>query len=403
MGQIITYGERGILNAIVNYLMASGDNNESIERSRNFFANIRWAHGGKHEWLNSLQNVDVIVEVGLHQFGDPDLIFICTDRDRTHRYIILEAKIAPYETRAKSNSDGMVYGYNSSINGQLALKYRFVQALSQWTDKEHRIEEPAELFEAYQKTLNDQNKGPRRLKKSSILDRILKPVGLTKVNPENCFFIALTIDKAPGPFETVKQQFLPCILNYEGKSIWETVKQRFGWLGYELFPEGLKNDTAYQTAFNNTVKKRIDKKENTCSENYPVFHTENLRNLPELQPAMAKLAALCQAIFPPRDFVIHNGSYSIKHNNITVIKLATNRKDREHIYLGISAQIPELYKLYKSLPISNKFNSPFSLNTRGESYFFDGIAILPDNLDDLLPELEELFKAIYEYLQEDEY
>lgn len=36
MGQIITYGERGILNAIVNYLMASGDNNESIERSRNF-------------------------------------------------------------------------------------------------------------------------------------------------------------------------------------------------------------------------------------------------------------------------------------------------------------------------------------------------------------------------------
>lgn len=259
-----------------------------------------------------MQNVDVIVEVGLHQFGDPDLIFICTDRDRTHRYIILEAKIVPYETSAKSNSDGMVYGYNSSINGQLALKYRFVQALSQWTGKERRIEEPAELFEAYQKTLNDPNKGPRRLAKS------------------------LSIDKKDIDFE-----------------------------------------------------------------NYPVIHTENLRNLPELQPAMAKLAALCQAIFPPRDFVIHNGSYSIKHNNITVIKLATNRKDREHIYLGISAQIPELYK---SLPISNKFNSPFSLNTGGESYPFDGIAILPDNLDDLLPELEELFKVIYyEYLQEDEY
>lgn len=227
----------------------------------------------------------------------------------------------------------------------------------------------------------------------------MKPVGLTNVNPENCFFVALTVDKAPGPFETVKQQFLPCILNYEGKSIWEAIKQRFGWLGYDLFPDSLKNYPSYQKAFNNTVYKSIDKKD-IDFENYPVIHTENLRNLPELQPAMAKLAALCQAIFPPRDFVIHNGSYSIKHNNITVIKLATNRKDREHIYLGISAQIPELYK---SLPISNKFNSPFSLNTGGESYPFDGIAVLPDNLDDLLPELEELFKVIYEYLQEDEY
>jgi hypothetical protein len=113
----------------------------------NFFLLYKWCGNNQEiDWISHLQNVDIIVEVGLGQFGDPDLIFVCSLDDNTKKHIFFEAKVVPYDISAIANSEGMrTAGFNSSINGQLSLKYRFVQALKQWNGKTSIIEQKNSL------------------------------------------------------------------------------------------------------------------------------------------------------------------------------------------------------------------------------------------------------------------
>src|SRR5207302_5688722 len=116
-------------------------------------------------WLEEFSNAYLIVEVGLADFGDPDLLIVCRTGSGVSHLVFLEAKAQSYTDSMQQTSRlhtakwGMEQdGFNSSINGQLTLKYRFANALSLWDGRAGAISESRLLFEAYQARLNDSPK-----------------------------------------------------------------------------------------------------------------------------------------------------------------------------------------------------------------------------------------------------
>jgi hypothetical protein len=203
--------------------------------------------------------------------------------------------------------------------------------------------------------------------------------------------VALTNDKEPGPFGTVSKEYLPCILDNNGNNIWENVCNQFGWIGFDILPEGLQKDECYSKAFESTVCKFTDI-EGISMEGRPDLKTTKLEDLPdELQTGINKVAASCQEIFTKEYVRRLTGSYSITLNNKTVIKIAPKKKDDETVYIGITPQFRHVYENY---PIAQEFNFPFSIMKQP----FDGMTIHYSEIEKRLPEIEEVFEAIYEEL-----
>ena len=115
--EVIWYGERGIVNSIVDGLKRGG-----LEIIQTFLGSVLWANGAAQDWIKDVKSVQLMVEVGLGQFGDPDLIIVCNTGENVPHVIFLEAKITSYARSAELDS-------SSKINRQLTLKYRFVQSV----------------------------------------------------------------------------------------------------------------------------------------------------------------------------------------------------------------------------------------------------------------------------------
>lgn len=211
---------------------------------------------------SDVSHAHLIVEVGLADFGDPDLLIICRTRSGMIHLVFLEAKAQSYTDSMQQTSPlraakwGMEQdGFNSSINGQLTLKYRFANALSLWDGRAASISESRSLFEAYQVRLNDSpKKSPgRRLAKPSILG-IFERLGLARLPEANCHYIALTWDCESKVFfnsPDVSSDYLPVFLGGAGEERFSTMLDRIGWIGYKQLEESLSlsNVTEYKAAF----------------------------------------------------------------------------------------------------------------------------------------------------------
>jgi len=150
---VLWYGERGIINALVAHISASGDFVGSV---RNLLTATCWGNGKRPSWIEDFSDAHLIVEVGLADFGDPDLLIICRTGSGIIHLVFLEAKAQSYTDSMQQTSPlsaarwGMEQdGFNSSINGQLTLKYRFANALSLWDGCTAAISESRSMFEAY--------------------------------------------------------------------------------------------------------------------------------------------------------------------------------------------------------------------------------------------------------------
>lgn len=240
--RIVRYGERGVVESIVLGI---------IEKSgtKQFLKAIRWSNSSKPEWIDDVQNTTWIVEIGLGQFGDPDLILVCRTREGNTYYLFVEAKVNRYVDSSLPNSGGMIRGFNSRINGQLSLKYRFCKALEVWDGDIYRIVEPPELFEAYKKALKDTMKMPRRLSKHSILRYVLKQNDFHQATIDNCYFVALTWDREPGPFKdtSLDPDLLPLFLSKAGINQWSVLKKNVGWIGYGVIHRELDLPADFQS------------------------------------------------------------------------------------------------------------------------------------------------------------
>jgi hypothetical protein len=116
-------------------------------------------------------------------------------------------------------------GFNSSINGQLSLKYRFARALSRWDGEHPAIIEDEVTYLAYRSRLNDSlSKSPgRTLVKENILLGIFKRLGLNGLAEENCCFVALTWDTRANVFfqsKGVPSDCLPVFLDSAGADVY---------------------------------------------------------------------------------------------------------------------------------------------------------------------------------------
>jgi hypothetical protein len=227
--EVIWYGERGVVNALLTSLT-------SKNQMRSFLNLIEWADEEKitDDYLD-VENSKTIVELGLNDFGDPDIILVTKNEEDEKKFFFIEAKTGSYNENTASNQYGMVQGYNSKINGQISLKYRFVKALENWDGKTTEITESQRIYEVYTKILDDYCQNPRTLKHKTIIEHILIPNGFAEANLENSFFIALTSENPEyNPFlDADNIENLPVFLDENSDNLWERLKGHVGLIKLE--------------------------------------------------------------------------------------------------------------------------------------------------------------------------
>lgn len=235
--QAIWYGERGVLNSLVGHIVR----NNNIEDVQAVLGSISWNNEGDHDWVNHIKYVDFLVEIGLSEFGNPDLVIACRTRNHGTHLVFVEAKRGRYISAAASNRVGMRdRAYNSSINGQLSLRYRFSRAIQEGCHN-GQIQEPMGLYLAYAEAeIADASKAPRKLKNGWILRTLDQIANGTRIISEHCHFVALTSDVRPFWEEPlVAEDVLPVLLDEHGATTWEQTRPRLGWLGYNQLQQAL--------------------------------------------------------------------------------------------------------------------------------------------------------------------
>ena len=371
--QVFWYGERGIMNAIITHLSRSGDATLGV---KSLLSAVLWASGQIPPWVDTIENVTLVVEVGLADFGDPDLVIVCRTSTGT-RVVFIEAKAGSYIDSMQSTSPsvgarwGMTQiGFNSSINGQLSLKYRFAKALSQWDGTTPVISESPAVFGAYRSQLNDSEaKAPgRTLAKRSILNRILKPLRLHGISEENCCYVALTWDVTSNAFyrsTEVPVDCLPVFLNEGAVDTFRDATSRVGWIGYAHLNEalGLLNSSEYVTAFSTM----LDDPEPPAS-----YYAENRKGRwATFPPHIVKLASEIADEFAGRA-QRWEGSYSLlDENKQTVAKIIPNDAS---VFVGIRTGYPA------ATPVQHWASSSGGIITRKvRNVRFDGVNVLDKN------------------------
>jgi hypothetical protein len=322
------YGERGIVNALLGHIQRSSS---PIESFRTFVRGIRWADGGDGSgWTNMITNVVILVEVGLADFGNPDLTMIMVADGQTH-CLFVEAKIGPYILAMRPNNVGMLEpGFNSGINGQLSLKYRFARALEGSPRDAENVTESPDMLKAYQKRVRDPRQLPRRLAKPEIVQHILRPNGLVGLAEEFCHYVALTWDTEARAFfrdaSVVNRDGLPCFLDAHGEDGYSRMRGRVGWLGYQTLEQALVlgEDREYQAAFRTMLATlEPDPKDYAVAESAIAS-----RATPESLALAARLAQM----FAGYKAVEYPGSYSIKDGGQTVAKVIPRQSS---VFVGV--------------------------------------------------------------------
>jgi len=248
MEKIVRYGERGVVDALIHYLV------ENLE-SKKFLHSIRWADSSIKDWTTSIESVSWILEVSLNRmsgFGDPDIMIVCEIQDEAPYFVFIEAKVDKYEKAAGLNSKGMVEGYNSKINGQLSLKYRFCEAVEEWRGK-GRIIETESLFQQYKNRIGENQKNPRRLAKPQVLE-LLKKYRFEELNLDRCFFVAMTWDREPGPFVDLDKDLRPLFLSESGEELQSYIKAHLGWIGYGVINKTFELDESFKEILSTMVE-----------------------------------------------------------------------------------------------------------------------------------------------------
>ena len=256
---IVWYGERGIVNALVADLSSRGEDG-AASGVKSLLGAVRWGdtadRGGQADdqaeppaWTAGITRVTFLVEVGASQFGNPDLIIVCEMVTSSPHAVLIEAKVVPYLGSAMSNDvrrEMAARGYNSSINGQLALRYRLTHALAQPRGRPQLVE-PATLHAQYRDQLGDPTIHPRRLNDPCVCG-IFDPI--RELPPEHYHLVAWTWDREPffGGDTPVSQEFVPCFLARDGTDAWDTIRSRVGWLGFGGVEQSVHPGHTYETA-----------------------------------------------------------------------------------------------------------------------------------------------------------
>ena len=335
---IVWYGERGVVNAIVQHL----DFNAA---GKQFLKCVRWANGEQPTWLDRITEVTFVVELGLADFGNPDLILICHfDHDEQPRCVFIEAKVVPYTASAILNNQGMIRGFNSACNGQLALKYRFARALESWDGEQEQIIEPQGIYEAYQRHpseggLADPVFQPRRLQKRQIIAGVLRPLGLAGISLDRFSFVAMTWDREP--FFSAGD-LLPRFLDKDGNDIFDTIKPQVGWIGYQELARVSGLIEAIRPALALMVGSIEPTEMDVTTAKWPSLATQAINKMPaNLQHMVAQLEQNAKNICGNEWIIRYTGSISVRSASRVEAKIIPlHREGKSSVLLGVRPEWP---------------------------------------------------------------
>jgi hypothetical protein len=267
---IIWYGERGLVNSMIYALTRGNQIQELLNK-------IHWADEKEKTWTNLLAETSIIIELGLNDFGNPDLIIKAKDHQGDPHFIFIEAKTGSYNENAAPNKK-MTGGYNSTINGQLSLKYRFVKALETWDGETGIITESTPVYHAYRENIGDYSTQPRTLKNQAIIEDILKETGFTEANTGNSYYIALTLEeKGYNPFtDTENIEYRPVFLDEKGENQYTNLRANTGSINLAEVKEFI-NDPAFNKVYDLMTRRQ----ETTPTGKHPQIRTTKLSNYPK--------------------------------------------------------------------------------------------------------------------------
>lgn len=347
---IIFYGERGIINSIVL------DIKDDIGKGIDLLKLIKYAHSNssiKPFDEESIKSIRYIVEMSLSQFGSPDLIIIAEMHNEKKYIFFVEAKLCSYIDSSISCVGLKSFQNNASkLNVQLALKYRFVKALS---PDNHTL-------------IQENEKSPYEERKRKIVN--MGVLNMIKENFQNVieyFFIALTNDNNyNNPLE--ESSFQPPL---NDKDDWENDKGRFGILTYSSLEENeiISRKNGY---YSQAVKILGQPPQKSAEfQNVEVIQTKNIRGWTEGQEEIANcyMEKLKKDVFYCK-FIKNNGSYSIEHNGFIIAKIYVQANENKNIVnislkddgLLPSTNLNEYKEKYVKLGVKKRIFLNYSIN-----------------------------------------
>lgn len=373
--RVFFYSERGFINCLVL------DLKKNLDMCKVFFKCIRFGTDESTlDWADNILAVEWYVEFSASEFGNPDLIadVCCPDG---HHVVFFEAKLKPYQKAAavmdmnkpfepNSNGiyeiDGIYKNKSSSINAQLALRYRLAHTLEQapWADiqsclqgdVEVQIEEKYEDCIAYHDMFsairyNTGHRTGRRIHNSRMIEVFNKMMQ----NQPDFYFVAMTFETQDHLFRTLQEKsvhLLPPI----GMDKWQKDHQRFGILDFNQLINTLQleNDSFraqsrdyiyYYTheAVTNDMADADDDEEAASERNSESSKERVLRKATDESKEYAEWFDWFQNI-GRRQFSDNQENCSLIVHNQVVIKLFYSNKG---VYVGFRDTLPGVLKPYQ--------------------------------------------------------
>jgi hypothetical protein len=293
--------------------------------------------------------VAFLVEIGMGQFGNPDLILVCRSAPGCLPHVVfLEAKVVPYLESAMSNPSTLAArGYNSSINGQLVLRHRLAQTLCGWR-ADNSLSEPIGLHAAYRRPpgrqggLGDPLPRPRRLLKPAVLG-LIREHGLDGLPPDHYHLVAWTWDRGPffAPDAAVPDDLMPVLLTPGGEDAWDETRGRIGWLGFEQVRDSVSPGEGYTRAVATMLPTLVPSVTTTTAETGEPLITENFARFSEATVRLAgEIEELARLSFGERSVERGSGSSSVTIAGQVRLKvIPSDPGGEEHVVLGIRATL----------------------------------------------------------------
>jgi len=392
--EVVGYSERGMVNELVHMIRSSDD---QIDLTRGLLEKcFQWESESTRKKVEAIshemKSVTFIVEPGFAQFGDPDLIIVPRDESGENSAVFfVEAKVISYRHSAELTHDAMDMtqsGYNSTIIGQLSLRYRLAKALAHRfcgeSDSSVILQETEEVAKSYasMERLSDGCVRRRRLAKRENLMHLLPLVRLDSNSEEDfmnrCFFVALTSDEEIPFKEKCALRENRHVIGYEQGSnarvpryykesgkmpvYSETAIENTGWVGWQSIREEFRKRGAMTTGFETTWKlafpeQRERTQANNCTSSHTTIRTQSWDdvNLPqEIMRAHWEDAYLSNQTSKADDslrYIKGKGSDSGLLGNQTFFKLL-NLKDE--CILGLREDL--------DITLDASFNRPICIN-----------------------------------------
>ena len=387
---VFFYSERGLVNCLVL------DLKNDLEKTKNFFKLIKFGEKEiKPSWADNILSVDWYIEFSASEFGNPDLIadIHCTDK---HRVVFFEAKLRSYKQSAESidlsipfnpQKDGVYKGKASSINAQLALRYRLAQVLKDTDLSQIPQQEEQQIEENYDKTelYHDMFKAIRTAKTGRRIhnDRMIDVLRKLMQNKPDCFFVAMTFETETKDriFESIRKErsdLLPPI----GVDQWDTANEQFGILNFnevsKAIPKSQNSYLSLSWQYINPKNNDIDSEDYIEQESIQEEITINgAFSSDEASDDYDDWRALLQITANNQYINRSERSCSILKGTQVIIKLI---RRRDGVYLGFRDQLPDSLKALDlpndSFSIRNVRFAAVSIHSTSQEILLDAVKSL---------------------------